>query len=44
MTVERTIQGAWRVCAMVGGHLITRVYMGFTKRQAIQLFKEDHRA
>jgi hypothetical protein len=30
--------GAWEVYATVDGHLMTRTYYGYTKREAIRLF------
>jgi hypothetical protein len=39
MTIEKTFQGAWRVSAMVDGYLVTRQYIGYTKREAIAAFK-----
>lgn len=41
MSVERTIQGAWKVSAIVEGYLVTKQYFGYTKREAIALFKEE---
>ena len=41
MTVERTLQGAWRISAMIDGYLVTRQYFDYTKREAIALFKAD---
>lgn len=40
MTVERTFQGAWRISAVVNGYLVTRQFMGYTRREAIQAFNE----
>lgn len=31
--------GAWEVSAIIGGYLTRRVYYGYTKREAIRLFK-----
>jgi hypothetical protein len=39
MTIERTFQGAYKISAIVNGYLVTRQYMGYTKREAIQRFK-----
>ena len=40
MTIERTLQGAWRISALINGYLVTRQFMGYTRREAIQAFKE----
>ena len=39
MTIERTFQGAWRISAIIDGYLVTRQFMGYTKREAINAFK-----
>jgi hypothetical protein len=41
MTIERTHQGAWRISDIVGDHLITRVYYGYTKSEAKRMFKQE---
>jgi hypothetical protein len=41
MSVEKTIQGAWKVSAIVNGYLVTKQYFGYTKREAIALFREE---
>jgi hypothetical protein len=38
MTVERTHTGAWRICAIIRGHQVTRTYYGFTKWEAKKEF------
>ena len=43
MTIERTIQGTWRISAIHDGHLVTRLYVGYTKRQAIISFMGEIR-
>ena len=40
MTIERTFQGAYRISAVVNGYLVSKQYMGYTKKEAIQAFKE----
>ena len=40
MTIERTFQGAYKISAIVNGYLVSKQYMGYTKREAIQAFKE----
>jgi hypothetical protein len=41
MTIEKTFQGAYRISAIVNGYLVTRQYMGYTKKQAIEAFKQS---
>lgn len=41
MTIERTFQGAIKISAIVNGFLVTRQYFGYTKREAIKLFKNE---
>lgn len=41
ISVEKTFQGAWRVSAIVGGFLVSRAYMGYTKREAVAMFKQQ---
>ncbi len=40
MTVEPFIHG-WRIYDIVNGHLVTRRYIGFSKREAIKEFKRE---
>lgn len=40
MSIERTFQGAYKISAIVNGYLVTKQYMGYTKREAVQAFKE----
>lgn len=41
MSIERNHEGAWIVSTIHGGFLITRKYYGYTKKQAIALFKNE---
>lgn len=41
MSIERNYLGAWVITDIVSGELFTRVYMGYSKRDAIALFKKD---
>ena len=43
VSTEKTIQGAWRVSAIVGGYLVQEQYFGYTKREAVARFKEQHK-
>lgn len=42
LTIERTFQGAWKISGMVDGYLVTRQYMGYTKREAVAAFQQEH--
>lgn len=37
-------QGMIVITDIVKGHLFTRCYMGYTKREAIEAFKQDRKA
>ncbi len=39
MTITKTMQGAYSVSKIVKGHLITKTYFGYTKREALNEFK-----
>ena len=41
MDIDRNGEGAWRICDIVNGYLETRVYYFYTKREAIQKFKQE---
>lgn len=41
MTAEKTFQGAWRISDIVNGHLFTRQYFGYTKKEAIAAYKAE---
>ena len=42
MTIEKTIQGAWRISDIIGGHLEVRQYFGYSKSEAIRAFIAEH--
>ena len=42
LEIERTFQGAWRISAIVDGYLVSKQYMGYTKKEDIALFQEQH--
>jgi hypothetical protein len=42
MTIEKTIQGAWRISDIIGGHLEVRQYFGYSKSEAIRAFVTEH--
>lgn len=39
VTYVKTFQGAHKFSAIVNGYLVTKQYMGYTKKEAKQLFK-----
>lgn len=41
MTIERITLNGYIITDIVGGYLITKSYHGYTKREAIRLFKES---
>jgi hypothetical protein len=42
MTIEKTIQGAWRISDIIGGHLEVKQYFGYSKSEAIRAFIAEH--
>lgn len=42
MTVERMFpSGGWLITDIIGGYCISRRYFGYTKREAIKLFRNE---
>jgi hypothetical protein len=41
MTIERTTNGAWRVYELIDGYLESRLYMGYTKKEALAEFRAE---
>lgn len=42
MTIEKNREGAWVIYALGrDGYLVTRSYYGYSKREAVRLFRED---
>lgn len=41
ISAEKTLQGAWRISAMIGGYRQSSQYFGCSKRDAIKWFKEE---
>lgn len=39
MTILRLHSGAWQIAAMVGGYRMSRAYYGYSKREAVKLFR-----
>jgi len=39
ISARKTFQGAWALSTVAGGYLISRQYFGYTKREAIALFR-----
>lgn len=40
MTIEKNQAGAYVISDIVGGYLVTRQYYGYTKREAMRLFRD----
>lgn len=40
--IERTFQGAWLISAMIDGYLVSKQYMGYTKKEAVSMFQQEH--
>lgn len=40
ISINRTFQGAWELSTIVGDRYIYRQYMGYTKKEAVSLFKQ----
>ena len=40
MTAEKTFQGAWRISDVINGQFITRQYFGYSKQEAMAVFKQ----
>ena len=40
MLIER-IAGGWSICEVIGGYLKRRRYFGYTRREAVKLFREE---
>ena len=44
MTIEKDkITGAWKIMDVISGYLVSKVYFGYSKREAIKLFKSETR-
>jgi hypothetical protein len=43
VTIEKNSEGAYFISDIVDGYLVTKRYYGFTKREAVRLFKEETR-
>lgn len=41
MTVIRNRNGSYAISDIVKGYLVTRQYYGYTKREAIKLFRQE---
>lgn len=42
MSVDKTLRGAWRVADIIGGRLISRIYFGYSKREAVRAFIREN--
>ena len=43
MTVTKNIHGNYIISDIINGHLVTMTYIGYTKKQAIKMFREERR-
>ncbi len=43
MSIHKNREGAYVISDIVAGHLFTRAYYGYTKREAISLFRQARR-
>lgn len=41
MTVEKNREGAYVISDIIGGYLVTKRYYGYTKREALAMFKKE---
>jgi hypothetical protein len=41
ITVEKTINGILVLSAMVNGHLVRRKYIGYTRKEAWSMFRDE---
>jgi hypothetical protein len=44
MTIEHNHAGAWIISDIIAGYLVTRTYYGYTKREAVALFRANEYA
>ena len=42
MTIEKTMQGAWRITDIIGGYLFVRQYFGYSKSEAVRAFINEN--
>jgi hypothetical protein len=43
MIIEKNINGYWVIYETIRGYLMTKVYIGYTKMEAIKMFKQATR-
>lgn len=43
MTIERTHNGGWRIYELIDGYLESRLYLGYTKKEAAAEFRAEFR-
>lgn len=41
INITQTFQGAWKLSTIKNGYLFTKQYSGYTKSQALKLFKQE---
>ena len=44
MMIEKNNYGAWVISDIIGGYRVARQYYGYTKREAVALFRADSKA
>jgi hypothetical protein len=44
MMIEKNNAGAWVISDIIGGYRVARQYYGYTKREAVALFRADSKA
>jgi len=40
MIIDKNREGAWRITDIIDGYWVTKVYYYYTKKEAIELFKQ----
>ena len=40
MTIDKNLEGGWRICENINGYLETKVYYFYTKKDAMRNFRE----
>ena len=40
MTIDKNLEGAWRICENINGYFETKVYYFYTKKEAMKLFRQ----
>ena len=40
MTIDKNLEGAWRICENINRYFETKVYYFYTKKEAMKLFRQ----